>query len=144
MDEELKKYLDGLTKKKLKQSDVRLISMAQQHSNLNWHAQTAEANKSKAQTDKWKLNHGTAMSKLANDPDWLEKNFNTHAKPILTDQGPFNSRKAAIQYYLDNKILPTVKTVRSIETYIRNQILKKHPNFRYITLEEYIMLTGKE
>ena len=54
-------------------------------------------------------------------------------KPLMSEQGPFDSVNSA-QLHFGYKDQGT----------IRNKINKKHPGWYWISLEEYIMLTGKD
>lgn len=84
-------------------------------------------------------NKGIAMSDEAKQKQSLAKKGKPgkSIKPILTELGIFPSVKAAIEFHKQAGILNAEKKL------MRN--LKEETNgYRYISKEEYIMLTGKE
>lgn len=66
------------------------------------------------------------------------------ARPLVSIFGVFRSVNILSQYILDNKIFPTYSNKCAVSHKIRNLIKEDPANNFYITLEEYIMLTGRE
>ena len=80
--------------------------------------------------------------KKAQDPDWLAKNASANkkrqSKPCITPFGIFPSgRQAGVEY---DKIHNTTTGYNRMSHYLKTG----KEGYRFITLEEYIMLTGKD
>lgn len=59
-------------------------------------------------------------------------------KPVMTPEGPFESLKAAGLHY------NIIKNFNNGQKYVGSRLKSKEQGYRYISKEEYILLTGKE
>ena len=112
----------------------------------------AEAIAQLKQDPEWRKNHAEAIAQRTQDPEWRKKNAESnrrqaqdpkwqaahkagirlhHRRSIVTPEGQFDSRAEAVDYYLDNKILPTRKTRESVRKFLDTQTKKEGSGFYY-------------
>jgi len=127
-------------------------AIAQRTQDPEWRKKNAESNRRKAQDPKWQKNHAEAIAQRTQDPEWRKKNAESnrrqaqdpkwqaahkagirlhHRRSIVTPEGQFDSRAEAVDYYLDNKILPTRKTRESVRKFLDTQTKKEGSGFYY-------------
>ena len=101
-----------------------------------WRKKNAEAIAQRTQDPKWQKNTAESNRRQAQDPEWraaLKAAIRLHqGRAIVTPEGQFDSRAEAVDYYWDNKILPTRKTRRSLVRYFENQLKKEGSGFEYV------------
>ena len=101
-----------------------------------WRKKNAEAIAQRTQDPKWQKNTAESNRRQAQDPEWraaLKAAIRLHqGRAIVTPEGQFDSRAEAVDYYWDNKILPTRKTRRSLVRYFENQLKKEGSGFYYV------------
>jgi len=118
-----------------------------------WQKKNAESNRRQAQDPEWRKNTAEAIAQRTQDPEWRKKNAESNrrkaqdpewraalkaairlhqGRAIVTPEGQFDSRAEAVDYYWDNKILPTRKTRRSLVRYFENQLKKEGSGFYYV------------
>ena len=111
-------------------------AIAQRTQDPEWRKKNAESNRRKAQDPKWQKNNAQANKLKAQDPEYraaLKAKIRLHqGRAIVTPEGQFDSRAEAVDYYWDNKILPTRKTRRSLVRYFENQLKKEGSGFYYV------------
>ena len=100
-----------------------------------WLKKTAKTGKRRAQDPKWQKNTTEANKRKAQDPKWQaahKAGIRLHqGRAIVTPEGQFDSIAEAVDYYLDNKILPTRKTRRSVRKFLDTQSKKEGSGFYY-------------
>ena len=110
-------------------------AIAQRTQDPEWRKKNAESNRRKAQDPKWQKNNAQANKLKAQDPEWraaLKAGIRLHhRRSIVTPEGQFDSRAEAVDYYLDNKILPTRKTRESVRKFLDTQTKKEGSGFYY-------------
>lgn len=175
MDEELKKYLAGLTDKKLKQSDNRLIAAKERTKKPGWYETTAERNRNNAKkggeasakvkrgvplSEEHKQKMADARAKRGYVASWnkgispsietrqklskankgktipedvkakISKN-SARSKPIMTPEGPFDSRTLAAKHYFNNR-LTNHSSYQSVGVWMYGMLNKKNSGFYFI------------
>jgi len=97
----------------------------------DWREKVEKLNRDKRKNPFHIEKHQSAVDKRTQDPEWRRKQAE-RAKPMITPDGIFASRKEAAEFY-------------QVKTPAMNFKIKKYPDqYYYITQEEYIMLTGKD
>lgn len=132
---------DLMTDKHLRQSDKMLLAKAP---GSEWHKKTAERNRKNAGNKKIieKITNSLKGRRCSfHDDESKTKLAKAGWQPVMTEQGPFESRKAARQYYFDNKLTPC-NTLGSTEQWIHRALKNRPTEYYYISREEYIRLTG--
>ena len=109
-------------------------------------------------TEQWQVANSDAVKRWSNDPKWIKEQQERHerrnanpiwqenvkkaakekSKPCITPLGVFQSVHAAGNYYDQQRGTQCGKTVTC-----RN-LKKGTQGYQYITVEEYIMITGKD
>lgn len=139
-------------KSKLKGIQDRTISKSWQEkqkekgaklsANYEWQEKQAERNKKMAQDPNWIENNNKGVEKRLNDSEWnknVRKAVRAHrAKPCITPLGIFATGAEAGQAY--NK----QRGVTNGNNAVCGALKKGKPGYKYITVEEYTRLTGKE
>jgi hypothetical protein len=167
----LEAYMAGLNEKKLNVSDNKIVGIAHRSLNPDWHKantkryedplyskrvgkkisatyQTEEgraiqAAKSKPHTEEAKQKIAQANIGLVKSDDIKQKlsvkkiGNQNRAKPIVTPYGIFSSKKLAAGGLLNAGISNAGK---KIEKWLKTNVTE----YYYISIEEYIMLTGKD
>ena len=101
-----------------------------------WREKNAEAGKLRSQDPEWQKNVAQANKLKAQDPEWQaaqKAGIRLHqGKAIVTPEGKFDSVAEAVDYYWDNKILPTRKTKPSVRKFLDTQTKKEGSGFEYV------------
>lgn len=92
----------------------------------------------------WKESHLKGVQSIEGRKNHQRGVLLKTAKPIITNQGIFISQIEAVKYILDNNILPTRKTLQSVSNWLRSQIKSNPKEYYHISIEEYVVLTGKD
>lgn len=121
-----------------------------------------EANRKKAKDPKWieahkkavennknpDSNYSKAIAKRTADKEWRNKNSAKNklisSKQCVTPYGVFWSRIGAAKYIFENNLIPTRKTETSLMSFLVCKFKNNPKEYYYISIEEYIMLTGKD
>jgi hypothetical protein len=107
-----------------------------------WQEKQTQRNKKMAQDPKWIESNNKGVEKRLNDPKW-NKNVRKalrqqRAKPCITPLGIFATVTEAGDAY------NLARGVTNGNNAVCNKLKKGTEGYRYISVEEYIMLTGKE
>lgn len=192
MDEELKKYLDGLTDKKLKQSDNRIIAqnnkppksdaaraalikttsdpeykkLQRQNTleknkdpiykenqrkgiekrivNPNYGKNQSAAQLKKFEDPEHVKSFLASMEKRSKNKQWIDsqkEKSKQQWKPVITPEGPFKRFGEAVQHYMKVWCLKKGGSDYKLRKHLNDTL---NTDFKWISVEEYIMLTGKE
>jgi type II secretory pathway pseudopilin PulG len=139
----IKNKNEGITKRtnsedwKRKQKE----NAAKLSANPHWQKEHANRNKKLALDSKWIEQNNKGVQKRIDDPNWnknvrnaARKNF---AKPCITPLGIFPTGVEAGKAYNESR------KVTNGNNAVCNALKKGKEGYRYITVEEYILLTGK-
>jgi hypothetical protein len=141
----LEAYLAGLTEKKAKVSDNRLIAIRTRLDNPEFVQTHLNAIHKSSASEGWLKATRENARRRSKDPVWLQNNANKNKriailkyKPIVTPFGVFKSKKDSVSFYNEKNNVTNGNDSISYK-------IKKYPEqYYYITQEEYIMLTGKD
>jgi len=139
-------HLKTLQEKGKKLKDIRGESWKHNHDkamkNLandpNWRELQQQGSLARSQKEEWKENHNLGIELRSNNENWLKNKALAKMKPCVTPLGIFRSCKDAGEEY--NK----TRNVTNGKNAVYNRLKKNTEGYKYITIEEYIMLTGKD
>ena len=143
----LEEYLAGLSEKKVRCSDNRILAMQERSKpGSEWHRKTAEKNRHNATNaainEKIRQkNKGKRVTFL--NEESRKKLAKSGYQPMSTPFGYFESRNAAAEYLTINK-LTTCNLVNSVRVWLSTRLKNDPSNYYYISKEEYTKLTGKD
>ena len=109
------------------------------HANPDWQKSHRKGLDNRNSNPVWKEKIAISNKLKGQDIEWRKKHF----KPIISPFGVFESQGSCSDYIFANNLLPTRTTLKSIERLVATK-LKQEIDYKYITREEYILLTGKE
>ena len=108
--------------------------------NPDWHKNRNKSLQDIFETEEWKKANSKGLEKREEN-GWLEKNRASNKKkqtPCITPLGIFSGVNEAGKYYDETKNRKCGATV------VCRNLKRNAEGYRYITQEEYIMLTGKD
>tara|TARA_R110000868_G_scaffold15887_1_gene72004 strand:- start:465 stop:950 length:486 start_codon:yes stop_codon:yes gene_type:complete len=145
----LDEVLAGLmTEKKMQSNDKIIIGnnsrdpimYVKRNENNDWHKNRNESLQRVCKTEEWQEAYNKGLEKREEN-GWLEKNRASNKKkqtPCITPLGIFSGVNEAGKYYNETKNRKCGATV------VCRNLKRNAEGYRYITQEEYIMLTGKD
>ena len=125
-------------------------AIAKRDANPKYKENVKNARKREAQSEEGRLRRSMQQQKFIQTKEGQEQirrasiRQSAKAKPLICPFGIFRSVSILSQHILDNKLFPKNSNKMAVGHKIRKLIRDDPANYYYISIEEYIMLVGKD